>query len=278
MGGVGGETGGVMASLGLSATRVNGRYIGPRMIRREEKIRSETALTVYDDDGSITGFDGFTDAGESLRVWYEPFGGLFSNGQADMKDIVKVPAINNKVWNTCNASFHPNNKYLEGVPRPSQMNVEYALAGSGNNPEMAAFVLAVWGRESAFVYFPPNDHGPMQLTSAVPGYYPKVKIEPGAYDPFTRPAEGRAAVRRTWLFTGSPLANIKTAVNWFHWRMENEKSDFYALAYGYGPGYLGKEKNVKKRNLLNKRARDLYAKETIKIFNMFKPLVNCITK
>jgi hypothetical protein len=48
------------------------------MIRREEKIRSKTALTVYDDDGSITGFDGYTDAGESLRVWYEPFGGLFA--------------------------------------------------------------------------------------------------------------------------------------------------------------------------------------------------------
>jgi hypothetical protein len=82
MGGVGGETGGVMASLGLSATRVNGQYIGPRMIRREEKIRSKTALTVYDDDGSITGFDGYTDAGESLRVWYEPFGRLFSNGNS----------------------------------------------------------------------------------------------------------------------------------------------------------------------------------------------------
>jgi hypothetical protein len=41
MGGVGGEAGGVMASLGLSATRVNGQYIRPRMIRREEKIRSE---------------------------------------------------------------------------------------------------------------------------------------------------------------------------------------------------------------------------------------------
>jgi hypothetical protein len=52
------------------------------MIRREEKIRSKTALTVYDDDGSITGFDGYTDAGESLRVWYEPFGGLFFNGNS----------------------------------------------------------------------------------------------------------------------------------------------------------------------------------------------------
>jgi hypothetical protein len=85
MGGVGGETGGVMASLGLSATRVNGQYIGPRMIRREEKIRSETALTVYDDDGAITGFDGYTDAGDSLRVWYEPFGGLFVGQQSSAR-------------------------------------------------------------------------------------------------------------------------------------------------------------------------------------------------
>jgi hypothetical protein len=82
MGGVGGETGGVMASLGLSATRVNGQYIGPRMIRREEKIRTQTALAIYNDDGSILGFDGYTSAGDSLRVWYEPFGGLFFNGNS----------------------------------------------------------------------------------------------------------------------------------------------------------------------------------------------------
>jgi hypothetical protein len=101
MGGVGGETGGVMVSLGLSATRVNGQYIGPRMIRREEKIRTQTALTIYNDDGSILGFDGYTSAGDSLRVWYEPFGGLFVGQQssAGMYDADSVKKLAQELAN-----------------------------------------------------------------------------------------------------------------------------------------------------------------------------------
>jgi hypothetical protein len=207
---------------------------------------------------------------------YLPGGG--QNNQADMRDIVNVPAINNQVWNTCNAGFYPNDAFPGGKPRPSQMNVEYALAGSGNNPEMAAFVLAMWSHESGFLFSPFGDHGPMQITSAVPKYYPNVKIESGSYDPFTRPAKGPAAVRRTWSFTGSPLANIKTAVNLFKWRQENEKAGFYDLAYGYGPGYLGSEQDRKKRKALESQARDSYAKNALRIFDMYKTMVNCVTK
>jgi hypothetical protein len=55
------------------------------MIRREEKIRSKTALAVHDNVdakgfplGEGTQVSVPTHDGNSLRVWYEPFGGLFS--------------------------------------------------------------------------------------------------------------------------------------------------------------------------------------------------------
>jgi hypothetical protein len=210
-------------------------------------------------------------------VWWDYVGGSSIGIQADMSDSVKVPAIANKIWRTCDSNFYPGDTFPGGKPRPSQMNVEYALAASGNDPEMTAFVMAMWSHESSFAFSPQGDHGPMQLTRPGLAYYPKVKIEEGAFDPFSRPGEGKGKIRRTWNFTGSPLANIQTAVNLFRWRQDNEKSSFYDIAYGYGPGYLGDEKDPKKKRALNHQSRDDYAKARLRHFEMYRTLVTCIT-
>jgi hypothetical protein len=160
--------------------------------------------------------------------------------------------------------------YGEGVPVPLPINVAYVQEAVGDdgddNLALAGFAMAIWARESGLYLRPDGDHGPLQLTSAVGKYYPKVKIEEGAYDKFPRPKDHP---NRKRVFTGNILANIKTGVNLFRWRMENEPTNYYGLAYGYGPG-KGREGESEAV------ARDNYAQATLRVAALNYKSLRCL--
>ena len=106
------------------------------------------------------------------------------------------------------------------------------------------------------------------MTSAIKKYLPKVKIEDGAYDKFTRPA---GSANRNKPFEGSPLANLKTGVNFFRWRLNNdhERGSYYYIGYDYGPG-----KNTEGDS--EPDARDKYARETIRFARTYLSFLRCL--
>lgn len=114
---------------------------------------------------------------------------------------------------------------------PDEGQAWWSLIAAQGDTRDAAFVAAIWAKESNFTWRPTGDHGPAQLTSWWKDNHPEL-ILPQAYDPFGRPKDHKNRQRK---FTGDVYNNLLTLGNIVRFQRQHHAGDEGRMAAYYGP-------------------------------------------
>lgn len=118
-----------------------------------------------------------------------------------------------------------------GKAIPGEFESILSLQAGWGNAKDAAFVAAIWAKESNFESRPINDHGPAQLTGWWKENHPEL-IHQLAYDDFGRPANHPNRQRR---FAGSVVNNVLTLGNIVRFQRDHHGGNETLMAATYGP-------------------------------------------
>jgi hypothetical protein len=145
------------------------------------------------------------------------------------------------------------------LPVPNARATRSILNHAHNDPNVAAMMAGIWGKESGFTRRPTGDHGPAQLTSWWWSNHPEL-IVPGAYD-VADPTKGRNQDQK---FHGSVSANLETLGNIVRFSYDRY-GNWRDVAYWYGPGTA-------------EQPRDVYADQVMSAFPMFQNFFDCLMR